>query len=261
MELSLYQVDAFASALFNGNPAAVCPLKEEWLDDEVMQHIAQENNLSETAFFIEYDGHYKIRWFTPNKEVDLCGHATLASAHVLFHHLGYDQSEIIFHSKSGGLKVKKQGDTYCMDFPADQIRQIATPEIIGEALKATPKAVWEGREDWLVVLDNEDELLKLTPDFRRLEKLNLRGVIVSAPGKNYDFVSRCFYPAFGIDEDPVTGSAHTTLTPYWSERLGKKEMKAYQASSRGGEIGCKLKGDRVELQGSAITYLEGVINI
>jgi len=255
----LYQVDAFTNRLFGGNPAAVCPL-DSWITDELMQQIAAENNLSETAFFvIRPDGDYDLRWFTPAAEVDLCGHATLATAHVLFRHLGNSKEQIGFHTRSGLLTVRRDGEGYLMDFPADRIELVQAPVILVEALGAEPLEVWKGREDYLAVLPTEADVAALRPDFRKLMALGGRGVLATAPGDNHDFVSRCFFPAYGIDEDPVTGSAHTTLTPYWANRLGKPELRARQISARGGEVGCRLLGNRVELTGQAVTYMIGEV--
>ncbi len=258
MLLDLYQVDAFAEDLFSGNPAAVCPLAN-WLPDEIMQKIAAENNLAETAFFVPEGDHFHLRWFTPAVEVDLCGHATLATAHVLFEHLDFGETEIRFQTRSGMLSVKKDRDKLVMNFPTDQIARAEAPEALVQALSIAPQEVWQGREDFLVVLDDEAQLTQLQPDFRMLLQLGGRGVIVTAPGKQYDFVSRCFFPIAGIDEDPVTGSAHTTLTPYWAKRLGKNRLEARQISARGGNVSCELLGDRVILSGSAVTYLRGKI--
>ncbi len=255
-KLPIYQVDAFASKLFTGNPAAVCPLAA-WLPDQVLQAIAEENNLSETAFFVRKDDHYHLRWFTPTKEVDLCGHATLAASHVIFNHLDYASDLINFQCRSGHLQVKKKGELLSMNFPADELTTVGSNPTLIEALGVEAKEIYEGVSDIMVVIDNEETLLKLTPDFRQLKNLAYRGIIVTAPGAEVDFVSRCFYPAVGIDEDPVTGSAHTTMTPYWAKRLSKHSLKAKQLSKRGGHIACTLMDDRVELTGGAITFLKG----
>lgn len=261
MEIQLYQVDAFTSKLFGGNPAAVCPL-EKWLDDDIMQNIAMENNLSETAFFVKNDRGFQIRWFTPNKEVDLCGHATLATAHVIFNHLGVDEDQINFDSKSGILKVNKRGGSLVLDFPADEIKEVETPPILIDVIGGElPKTAHRGVSDYMLVIESEAQLKALWPDFKLLKEVEARGLIITAPGDEVDFVSRCFYPAYGIDEDPVTGSAHTTLTPYWSKRLGKSVMNAKQISERGGELKCRLINERVELEGNAVTYLKGSITI
>jgi PhzF family phenazine biosynthesis protein len=261
MKLPIYQVDAFSNKLFAGNPAAVCPLKE-WLPDKTMQAIAAENNLAETAFFVPLDTGYRLRWFTPAIEVDLCGHATLATAHVLFAHLGYEQEEIRFQTRSGELKVSQANDWYQMDFPADKLKEVNhIPEAISEGLGFTPQQVYRGRDDYMVIVDNQAQIEALQPDFRALLQLGSRGLIVTAKGDEVDFVSRCFFPPAGIDEDPVTGSAHTSMTPYWSKVLNKKEMTAMQLSSRTGFVKCTLNGDRVLLSGQAITYLEGEIEV
>lgn len=257
-EYTIYQVDAFSGEVFRGNPAAVVPL-EKWLPAEVMQAIALENNLSETAFFVPRGGGFQLRWFTPTVEVDLCGHATLASAHVLYHHLGFNQGHIEFHTRSGQLNVQQHSSEYLMDFPADQIAATEVPPALLEGLNETPLEVYMGREDYLVVFETESDVASLKPDFYRLKALKGRGVIVTAPGDEVDFVSRGFFPNAGVDEDPVTGSAHTTLTPYWAGRLEKKELTARQISQRGGAVRCFLKEDRVELAGQAVTYLIGKI--
>lgn len=259
MKQKLYQVDAFADTLFEGNPAAVCPL-DKWLPDEVLQQVAMENNLSETAYFVEEEGGYRLRWFTPAAEVDLCGHATLATAHVLFEHLQYDEPEITFSSNSGKLTVRKDGDMLTMNFPASPCEEVAPPANLIEALGTDSDKVFKAT-DYMVVLDDEEQVKSLDPNFILLNRIDTRGIIVTAPGKEYDFVSRFFAPAVGINEDPVTGSAHTMLAPYWSERLGKEALKARQVSKRGGTVICTVLDDRVEISGKAATYLEGVIEI
>ena len=258
MNIPIYQADAFTSELFRGNPAAVCPL-DKWLPDATLQAIAAENNLSETAFFVPKGKDFHLRWFTPAIEVDLCGHATLATAHVLFQHLGYRDPSINFHTRSGLLSVSCQEGHYIMDFPTDMLEPALAPKVLAEALQVTPHEVFAGREDFLVVLGSETEVEALSPDFRLLRQVKGRGVIVTAPGDSVDFVSRCFFPNAGIDEDPVTGSAHTTLTPYWAERLGKQELLARQISRRGGEVKCTMLGERVALAGKAVTYMVGEI--
>jgi PhzF family phenazine biosynthesis protein len=260
MKIPIYQVDAFASSLFKGNPAAVCPL-EEWLDDEILQNIALENNLSETAFFVDEPTGLHLRWFTPGAEVDLCGHATLATGHVLFDEMGLEDGAIDFKSRSGTLTVTKSGDQLILDFPADQPTQVSHADHIGEALGATSYLVYKGKTDYLVILENEAAVASLRPDFKALIELDVRGVIASAPGDSVDFVSRFFAPVVGVDEDPVTGSAHTLMTPYWAKRLGKTKMSARQISSRVGELGVELTGDRVKISGKAVTYLRGIIEI
>lgn len=259
MKQKLYQVDAFAGKLFEGNPAAVCPLSE-WLPDITLQQIAMENNLSETAYFVQEEDGYRLRWFTPVAEVDLCGHATLASAHVLFEHLQYDRPEIEFSSNSGLLTVRKDGDLLVMNFPVSRGERVAHAEPLLEALGTDSDEVYRAT-DYLVVLKDEGQVRNLDPNFLQLNRIDTRGVIVTAPGGKFDFVSRFFAPAVGVNEDPVTGSAHTMLAPYWSDRLGKNELTARQVSKRGGTVYCKMRGDRVEISGEAITYLEGMIEI
>lgn len=259
MNLPIYQVDAFATKVFEGNPAAICPLNE-WLPDEVMQNIAMENNLSETAFFVLQGESYRLRWFTPLAEVDLCGHATLASAHVLFEHLEYDGEVIRFDSNSGELRVQKGGDRLVMEFPVSDLKKSKTPSELEEALGISPSELFKA-DDYLYVVDSEQQVCDLDPDFRLLKQVDTRGVIVSAPSEEFDFVSRFFAPAVGIDEDPVTGSAHTMLTPYWSKQLGKDKLIGRQISKRGGTIYCHQKGTRVELGGEARTFMKGRISI
>jgi predicted PhzF superfamily epimerase YddE/YHI9 len=246
MKIPIYQVDAFTSQRFSGNPAAVCPL-ENWLTDTQMQKIAMENNLSETAFFVDEGDYFGLRWFTPTVEVDLCGHATLATAHVLFNHLNYAGEEIRFKTKRGMLTVRKSGDALLMNFPIDEMAETDPPDVLFDGLGKRSDKVFRS-DDYMVVLDSENEVADLKPDFRLLSEVDARGIIVTAPGKEVDFVSRFFGPQSGVDEDPVTGSAHTKLAPYWAKVLGKHKMTARQISERGGELVCELKGDRVELQ-------------
>jgi len=260
MLLQFYQVDAFTDKLFGGNPAGVCPL-EKWIPDDVMQKIAMENNLSETAFFVKEDDGYRIRWFTPKVEVNLCGHATLASSHVIFNHLGCDCDKITFHSRSGILNVSREGELLVLDFPANKPQRAALPEDFVQALNITPIQCHRGKEDYLLLYKSQQEIEALIPDFRRLEKTDARAVIVTAPGSKCDFVSRFFAPRVGVDEDPVTGSAHTVLIPFWAEKLNKTEMNALQLSRRGGTIFCRLNGDRVDIGGKAVTYLKGEISV
>lgn len=260
MSLPIFQVDAFTSELFAGNPAAVVPL-EEWLTDEQMQNIAAENNLSETAFFVKEGDGYRLRWFTPTVEVDLCGHATLASAHVLFEELGYSEGEIIFKTKSGLLTVSKKDNRLLMNFPGDHMDKAEAPDVLFRALGIPKTFEVYKSDDYMVVLDSEEEVAALKPDIKMLSEVEARGIIVTAPGNEVDFISRFFAPQSGVDEDPVTGSAHTKSTPYWSKKLGKEELKARQISKRGGDLICKMKGDRVEISGSAITYLKGEITV
>lgn len=259
MQLTIYQVDAFAGRVFQGNPAAVCPL-EDWLDDEVMQAIAMENNLSETAFFVPTDAGYHIRWFTPLAEVDLCGHATLASAFVVFNYTDPSLAEVTFASRSGPLTVSRAGDLLAMDFPSQLPAPCAVPPRLIEGLGVEPAEVLASA-DYFAVYPREEDIPALQPDMAALKKLGLRGVIATAPGEEADFVSRFFAPSYGIDEDPVTGSAHCALTPYWSARLGKTKLHALQLSRRGGELFCEDRGDRVTISGRAVLYLEGHIHI
>lgn len=259
MRIPLYQVDAFAGRPFEGNPAAVCPL-DEWLPDEVMQSIALENNLSETAFFVAGEDGYAIRWFTPAAEVDLCGHATLASAWVLFNRLGFAGGVLRFSSRSGPLEVARDGDRLVLDFPAQPPRSCAIPDGLADALGAKPVECLEN-VDLLTVFDDAKTIRALQPDMARLAALDYRGVIVTAPGGGYDFVSRFFGPAVGVPEDPVTGSAHTKLTPYWAGRLEKRDLRARQVSPRGGDLRCSLRGDRVLIAGTAVPYLEAWITL
>lgn len=260
MKVKIFQVDAFTDQLFKGNPAAVCPL-HAWLPDELMQKIAFENNLSETAFFVKNGNEYEIRWFTPKTEVDLCGHATLASAHVLYRHLGYDKDIIFLTSKSGNLRVRKSDDSYILDFPAGFHDTCSLPDHLVEALGATPIETGVAMDFVMAVFESEEVVLNMRPDFMKLMSIPYHAIIVTAKGKKVDFVSRMFAPAVGIDEDPVTGSAHTVLTPFWSHRLNKIHLTARQVSARGGDLSCKMSGDRVEIGGKAITYLIGEIEV
>jgi len=259
MQIPIYQVDAFTSAIFRGNPAAVCPL-EAWTEDALLQAIAAENNLSETAFLVAEDEHYVLRWFTPRAEVNLCGHATLAAAHVVFHFLNIHLNQVVFATHSGNLTVTREGSRLVMDLPVMLTEACEISEDLTQALGEKPAEVFRGR-DYLTVFPTEAEIRNLQPDFRAMQKLDLPGVIATAPGDRADFVSRYFAPALGIPEDPVTGSAHCALTPFWSERLGKKEMQAEQLSERGGELSCIDGGDRVIVSGETALYLEGTINV
>ncbi len=258
MKVPIYQVDAFTDRIFEGNPAAICPLND-WPEDSILQKIASENNLSETAFFVENDGDYQLRWFTPMLEVDLCGHATLASAHVIFNHLDFDQPEVKFSTKSGELRVSREGEYLLLDIPSWEPELIDTPKELVLGLGAEPRQVYKTR-DVLAVFETEEEVKNLEPDFHILSTVEALGVIVTAPGNQVDFVSRFFAPQAGINEDPVTGSAHSSLVPFWAKVLGKKSMKAKQISKRGGDLFCELKGDRVILKGRAVTYLVGEIS-
>ncbi|QNH61020.1 PhzF family phenazine biosynthesis protein [Hymenobacter sediminicola] len=264
MTLPIYQVDAFSARPFAGNPAAVCPLSE-WLPAETMQAIAAENNLAETAFFVPRQGHeYEIRWFTPAVEVELCGHATLASAHVLHQHLGFQGEEIVFHSQSGPLRVLRETDgRLTLDFPSRPPQPLAGhPDGLADGLRATPLHVLAG-PDLIAVFNSEAEVRALRPDQARLAQIEYRGIIATAPAADpeTDFVSRFFGPRVGVPEDPVTGSAHTTLIPYWAARLGKTTLKARQVSARGGELWCELLEERVHISGYAVTYLRGEIEV
>ncbi|MDQ7058781.1 MAG: PhzF family phenazine biosynthesis protein [Ghiorsea sp.] len=258
-QLAIYQIDAFTNQVFTGNPAAVCPL-ETWLDDAVLQSIAAENNLSETAFFVPQGDAYAIRWFTPTVEVDLCGHATLAAAFVLFEHLAYSKENITFTSKSGELNVcQGENGKLELDFPKQAPVPCAIPQLIaqafGDAIKTCLKA-----EDYVVVFHDEAAVRAANPEMALLRQLDLRGVVITATAKEYDFVSRFFAPNCGIDEDPVTGSSFTQLAPYWSDILGKQKLAAKQVSKRGGEVWCEAAGDRVYISGQAVMYLKGMIS-
>jgi len=257
--IPIYQADAFTGKLFGGNPAAICPLTE-WLPDELMQTIAVENNLAETAFFVKNETGYKLRWFTPEYEIDLCGHATLASAHILFTELGHQGDTIHFETvKAGTLTVKRDGDKYAMDFPSRPPIHIDAPNGLIEALgEKKPLDVLRSR-DYFLVYESESDIRDISPDFFALSKMDTVGVIVTARGDNSDFVSRFFAPGAGIPEDPVTGSAHCNLIPYWAEKLNKNKLHAYQLSAREGELWCELKGERVLMSGKAVTYLKGEI--
>lgn len=259
MKHSIYQVDAFAESVFSGNPAAVCPL-HQWLSDDMMQKIAMENNLAETAFYVKQGHQYIIRWFTPKVEVDLCGHATLAAAFVLFNHENHSGDVIHFHSpRSGDLMVTRQGELLTLNFPTDVFGQIALNDEILTAFDTTPRLAFKGKTDYLLVFNTEEEIREITPVFDAIAKLKGRGVMITAQGNEVDFVSRFFAPQSGIDEDPVTGSAHTTLIPYWSEQLGKTELTAMQLSERKGYLQCRYLNDRVEISGKGKLYLKGEI--
>ncbi|MBP1639462.1 MAG: PhzF family phenazine biosynthesis protein [Bacteroidetes bacterium] len=255
----LYQVDAFAETLFRGNPAASCFLPE-WPNDKIMQSIAAENNLAETAFLVTNGSGYDIRWFTPLTEVDLCGHATLASAYVLFKCLNYPGNEVVFHSpRSGELRVSRQGEMLFLDFPTDVLTDGDYKLDIETATGMRPVATWKGKTDIIALFENEKQIRTMQPKLKEIAKLPCRGVIVTAPGDEVDFVSRFFAPQSGIDEDPVTGSAHTSLTPIWSNRLKKTTMTALQLSARGGKLQCTFLGDRCKIGGYAQLYLTGTI--
>lgn len=259
MRLPYYQVDAFAGRVFSGNPAGVCPL-EEWLDDAMLQNIAAENNHSETAFFVRRGNRFELRWFTPAVEVALCGHATLASAFVLFHRLGWNGEVVEFETRrSGVLSVRRQGELLVMDFPERPPVPCRSPDSLERSLGAVPVEVLASEEDLLVCLEKARQVATLEPDISGLATLDCRGIIVTAPGEDCDFVSRFFAPRVGVNEDPVTGSAHCVLIPFWSERLGKKTLFARQVSRRGGEIHCERGTSRVRIGGRASLYLEGTI--
>jgi PhzF family phenazine biosynthesis protein len=268
MKTTIYQIDAFTSKLFGGNPAAICPL-DQWLSDDLMQKIGIENNLSETAFIIPdaqqslSDGvaHYKIRWFTPAREIELCGHATLASAYVIFKYLNNDASAIEFDSMSGKLTITRNDDLITLDFPSLSATPTSLRSDLVEALGIAPVLLYNSQRS-MAVFEHEEQILNMKPDFSKLAAIpDISGIAVTAPGTDCDFVSRFFIPKFGIDEDPVTGSAHCTLIPYWADRLGKSKLFARQLSSRRGEIWCESLGDRVKMSGKAVEYLRGEIDV
>ncbi len=264
MEIKIFQIDAFTDTLFCGNPAAVCPL-DHWLEDETLQNIAIENNLAETVFFVPLSNtHFHIRWFTTEIEMDLCGHATLAAAFVIFEHLEYDCDEVLFDSQSGRLQVTKDGDYLALDFPSRPPQKATLPQIIADGLNRQPVEVWKAR-DYLLVYDSEEDIKQLVPNMGIINQINIDpgGIIVTALGnaEDVDFVSRLFTPQASVFEDPVTGSAHCTLVPFWAERLQKTDFRALQISKRGGELLCQLQKNRVLIKGKAVTYLQGVIHI
>jgi len=261
MRTRIFQVDAFAARRFSGNPAAVMPL-DSFLADSALQAIAQENNLSETAFLVRENGDYRLRWFTPAAEVPICGHATLASAAVVLERLEPARNEVVFHTQSGPLTVKRAETGYVMDFPSTPSERVALPPGFADALGVVPSEVFANSFNYMAVLESAEAVRGLVPDMAALARLDRPGISVTAPGDGgYDFISRYFAPAKGVPEDPVTGSAHCMLTPYWANRLGKTELRAFQASRRGGEVACRLVGDRVELKGSCVFYLEGEAEI
>jgi PhzF family phenazine biosynthesis protein len=259
MLIPYYQVDAFASRVFTGNPAGVC-LLSDWLPDDVLQAIAAENNLAETAFVVQRAGRYDLRWCTPTMEVDLCGHATLAPAHVIFEHLGYRGDVIRFDTRSGELTVTREGDLFILDFPSRPATPCEPPPQLALGLGSAPQFTAKAR-DYLAVFATEQEIADLKPDMAALAQLDSLGIIATAPGTNCDFVSRFFAPQAGIPEDPVTGSAHSTLIPYWSQRLKKPKLRARQISARGGELFCEDRGQRVGIGGRAVTYSTGFIRL
>lgn len=260
MKLKIYQVDAFANNIFGGNPAAVCPL-EEWLPDETLQKIALENNLSETAFYVKKDNGFYIRWLTPTVEVNLCGHATLAAAYVLFFEEGYTDDKIVFDSRSGHLVVTRQGDILTLDFPAAMIEPAELTPSLLDCFEQKPLKAFRNKTFYMLVFENESQVANLNPHLQAIAKLDSVGVIVTAKGDKVDFVSRFFGPQSGIDEDPVTGSAHTLLTPYWSKMWGKNELTAVQLSARKGYLTCTNLGERVLISGKAFLYMKGEVYI
>ncbi len=259
MRIPIYQIDAFTSRVFSGNPAAVCPL-EEWLEDTILQAIAQENNLSETAFFIRLKNGYHIRWFTPVAEVDLCGHATLGAAYVIFNYLEPSNTGVTFRSKSGRLTVTEDDGLISMDFPSQPPVPCEAPQSLLHGLRREPLDVLRS-EDYVVVFSTEEEIRELQPDMEMLRELDMRGVAVTAEGEEVDFVSRFFAPKLGVDEDPVTGSSHCALTPYWASKLNRKNLIAHQLSRRGGELFCRDCDDRVVISGRAALYMKGNITL
>ncbi|MFK7972746.1 MAG: PhzF family phenazine biosynthesis protein [Bacteroidia bacterium] len=262
MHIPFYQVDAFSDKPFHGNPAAVCPLPA-WLPDEQMQAMAGEHNLAETAFLIPHQQGFAIRWFTPTVEVDLCGHATMAAAHVAFHELGFSEAVLpLFSPRSGALSVSRKGEKLFLDFPADNdITSLPSLAGLEESLGTKPLEIYRARTDVLVRLETEADVINLAPDLHQLKNIEARGVIVTAPGSKSDFSSRFFAPQAGVPEDPVTGSAHTTLIPYWAKKLGKTELFARQLSAREGELWCKDLGERVEIGGHTCMYSKGEISL
>jgi PhzF family phenazine biosynthesis protein len=258
--MNIFQVDAFNNELFKGNPAAVIPL-DKWISDELMQQIAEENNLSETVFFVKKNSLFEIKWFTPTCEIDLCGHATLAAAHIIYSEFNYAEKEIVFSSKSGTLKVSKNNDWYTLNFPATSLEEIEAPKKLEQALGTKIDKLYKGKWKALALVENEDTLKNLTPNFSLLSETNFNGIIVTAKGNEVDFVSRFFAPKIGINEDPVTGSAHTLLIPFWSKIINKKVLNARQISKREGVLKCKYLGRRVEMSGQAKTYLKGKLTL
>lgn len=265
MTMPLYQVDAFADRVFEGNPAAVVPLAE-WLPDEVMQSLAAENNLAETAFFVPEGEGFRLRWFTPTVEADLCGHATLATSHVLYTHLGYDAPQISFQTRSGELIVKREGDKLAMDFPAAKAKPMPEPAGLADALGIKPR-IYVRTPNVMVVFDSADEVRALKPDFVALKRIMtpFNAVLIASAeaeeGSAFDFVSRVFAPAHGIDEDPVTGSSYCTSAPYWAKKLGKADLVARQVSARGGTVWCTDAGERVIIRGRCVDYFKGEFSL
>ena len=259
MSIPYYQVDAFTSTLFTGNPAGVC-LLAAWLPDPVLQSIAAENNLAETAFVVQRGSCFDLRWFTPMLEMDLCGHATLAPAHVIFRHLGYRDAVVRFETRAGELTVTRDDDLLTLDFPSRPAAACSTPAALREGLGIAPTATARAR-DYLAIFDTERDVRELRPDMTALMRLDCLGTIATAPGDHCDFVSRFFAPRAGVPEDPVTGSAHCTLIPYWAERLGRSRLRALQISTRGGELFCEHRGERVGIAGRAVTYSSGFLHV
>lgn len=261
MKLTIYQVDAFAEKVFQGNPAAVIPL-EDWLEEDLMQKIAMENNLSETAFFVKADAEYHIRWFTPEFEIDLCGHATLASAYIIKNFVEPHLAEVNFTTqKAGSLRAMARDGIYTLDFPSRMPQPCKTPRQLFKSLNISTAVEVLKSRDYFVVLPNEEAVKNAEPDFALIKELDSVGVIITAKGQSADVVSRCFYPGAGIPEDPVTGSAHCNIVPYWSDKLGKTKLFCKQLSPRGGDLHCELEGDRVLMSGKCVLFLEGEINI
>ena len=260
MNIDLYQVDAFASKPFEGNPAAVCPL-EAWLDDTLLQAIATENNLSETAFFVPTESGYHLRWFTPSVEVDLCGHATLAAAWVIFNVLGDSAETLAFETRSGQLLVQRDGDELAMDFPAKVVEPLAMEAEVKAALGINEIEELLISDDIVVVVNDAQLIESLTPDMQQMKHLPGRGIVVTAKGSDVDFVSRWFGPKVGVEEDPVTGSAHTSLAPFWAKKLGKRQLTARQGGARKGALSCEIEGERVIIKGCVAPYLKGVITL
>ncbi len=258
--MTIYQVDAFNNKIFKGNPAAVCPLNE-WISDDLMQSIAEENNLSETVFFVKNKQSFDIRWFTPSSEIDLCGHATLAAAHIIFTELNFNEKSLEFNSKSGKLTVEKNDDWYTLNFPSEEVEEIETPSILKQALNVPILKTYKGTWKLIVELEDETTIANLTPNFSLLSELESNGVGITSRGSKIDFVSRFFAPKLGINEDPVTGSAHSLLIPFWAKKLKKNKLEAIQLSKRVGILKCTYLNDRVEMSGQAITYLKGKLTL
>jgi len=258
--MTIYQVDAFNNEIFKGNPAAVIPLNE-WISDYLMQAIAEENNLSETVFFVKNEQSFDIKWFTPSCEIDLCGHATLAAAHIIFTELDFEEEIIIFNSKSGNLTVKKNDDWYTLNFPSEEIEEIKTPKLLKQALNVPILKTYKGTWKLIVEVEDETTIVNLKPNFSLLSELESNGVGVTSKGDKVDFVSRFFAPKLGINEDPVTGSAHSLLIPFWAKKLNKTNLNAVQLSKRIGILKCNYLNERVEMSGQAITYLKGKLTL